>query len=125
MLRANRHDETIGDGSNMARGSGSGGGKTGSPRLAVVISARRRQLGMSRQDLADAAGIPYPTVAQIETAYRGVSPSRLGVIARVLGLDPKELYDVLAAETSEPPAPAPRRVTARSTDLQGGGWYAN
>jgi transcriptional regulator with XRE-family HTH domain len=109
----------------MARGSGSGGGKTGSPRLAELISARRRQLGMSRQDLADAAGIPYPTVAQIETAYRGVSPSRLGVIARVLGLDPKELYDLLAADTSEsPPEPTPPS-TAASRDLQAGSWYAN
>jgi transcriptional regulator with XRE-family HTH domain len=109
----------------MARASASSSGKTGSPRLAELIGARRRQLGMTRQELAEATGIPYPTVAQIETAYRGVSPSRLGVIARVLGLDPKELYEVLAAETSDSPAEAPRRVTGRSTDLRGGGWYAN
>ncbi|HYI59776.1 MAG TPA: helix-turn-helix transcriptional regulator [Microlunatus sp.] len=78
-----------------------GGGKTGSEGLARILRDRREQLGMSRQDLADATGIPYPTVAQIETAYRGVSPARLGVIARVLGLDPKDLYDVLASDGAE------------------------
>ena len=75
-----------------------GSGKTGSDELARVVRERRESLGWTRQQLADATGIPYPTIAQIETAYRGVSPSRLGVIARVLGLDPKELYDVLASQ---------------------------
>ena len=78
-----------------------GGGKTGSETLARILRERREEVGMSRQDLADATGIPYPTLAQIETAYRGVSPARLGVIARVLGLDPKDLYDVLASDGAE------------------------
>ena len=84
----------------MARSSErpDGSGKTGSDELARVVRERRESLGWTRQQLADATGIPYPTIAQIETAYRGVSPSRLGVIARVLGLDPKELYEVLASE---------------------------
>jgi transcriptional regulator with XRE-family HTH domain len=115
-------DDSGGDDSGSVK---TGGGKTGSPRLAELIRARRHQLGMTRQDLADAAAIPYPTVAQIETAYRGVSPARLGILARVLGLDPKELYDVLAADTSGPPEQAPGRVSARSGDLRVGGWYAN
>ena len=68
-----------------------GSGKTGSDELARVVRERRESQGWTRQQLADATGIPYPTIAQIETAYRGVSPSRLGVIARVLGLDPKDL----------------------------------
>lgn len=73
--------------------------KTGSEDLARVVRERREELGLTRQELADATGIPYPTIAQIETAYRGVSPARLGVIARVLGLDPKQLYEVLATES--------------------------
>src|SRR6478735_10756925 len=89
-------DRSIGGVVMMARSSQSGGGKTGSHDLARVIRARRGELGMSRQELADSTGIPYPTVAQIETAYRGVSPGRLGIIARALGLDPKELYELLA-----------------------------
>ena len=106
------------------RADRSDGGKTGSQELARILRERREELGMSRQDLADATGIPYPTVAQIETAYRGVSPARLGVIARVLGLDPKDLYDVLASEGAadsgcarlRPPDRA-RRSAGRSADL--------
>ena len=86
-------------------------GKTGSPELAQLIRDRRQRLGMSRQDLAEATGVPYSTIAQIETAYRGVSPGRLGVIARALQLDPKELYDVLASAPS--PAPPQSRISGR------------
>jgi transcriptional regulator with XRE-family HTH domain len=96
----------------MARPSQSS--KTGSSALARVIRERRKELGLSRHALAEATGVPYPTIAQIETAYRGVSPSRLGVIARVLGLDPKDLYDLLAGETAEPPSGPPP-----------GGWEAS
>lgn len=104
-------------------------GKTGSEDLARIVRERRKALGMSRQELADASGIPYPTIAQIETAYRGVSPARLGVIARVLGLDPKELYDVLASDSADaalaeaaerPPAVARSRIPAGK-----GSWHAN
>ena len=87
-------------------------GKTGSEELARVVRERREELGLSRQELADATGIPYLTIAQIETAYRGVSPARLGVIARALGLDPKELFEVLASQ--EPAA----SVGAASTVVQ-------
>jgi SOS-response transcriptional repressor LexA len=121
-------------------------GKTGSEKLARVVRERRQELGLSRQELADATGIPYPTIAQVETAYRGASPARLGVIARVLGLDPKELYDVLASEgaagrasvppPSPPPSPpssappmsaSPRGGARRSAAPTGaaGRWHAN
>ena len=107
-----------------------GSGKTGSDELARVVRERRESLGWTRQQLADATGIPYPTIAQIETAYRGVSPSRLGVIARVLGLDPKELYDVLASvgETGGPAAPmsaAPTRGRSAQRFRPAGSWHDN
>jgi transcriptional regulator with XRE-family HTH domain len=109
----------------MSRSPSDGSSKTGSERLARLIRHRREHLGMSRQDLAGATGVPYPTIAQIETAYRGVSPSRLGTIARALGLDPAQLYDVLA---SDPPSAAanPARRT-RSTAQAGGDseWLPN
>jgi transcriptional regulator with XRE-family HTH domain len=80
---------------------------------------------MSRQDLADATRVPYPTIAQIETAYRGVSPTRLRMLARALGLDPAELYDALASET--PPAASKpvrqERTTARARGDSG--WLPN
>ena len=95
----------------MARSSQGSNGKTGSNELARVIRERREELGLSRQELADATGIPYPTIAQIETAYRGVSPSRLGVIARALGLDPKELYELLASDPGSPDLVSPAPVS--------------
>src|SRR3954470_8459488 len=95
----------------MSRSPSEGSAKTGSEALARLIRERREGLGLTRQDLADATGIPYPTIAQIETAYRGVSPARLGVIARALGLDPKALYDLLASE-GEADAPVPPLAAA-------------
>ncbi len=109
----------------MSRSPSDGSAKTGSERLARLIRDRREQLGMSRQDLADATRVPYPTIAQIETAYRGVSPSRLGTIARALGLDPAELYDVLASDTP-PEASKPARRTRSAARARGdGGWLSN
>ena len=107
-----------------------GSGKTGSDELARVVRERRESLGWTRQQLADATGIPYPTIAQIETAYRGVSPSRLGVIARVLGLDPKELYEVLASEGEVGEAPAslsaaPARGRSAQRFRAAGSWHDN
>jgi transcriptional regulator with XRE-family HTH domain len=112
----------------MSRSPSEGSAKTGSEALAQLIKGRREALGMSRQELADATGVPYPTIAQIETAYRGVSPSRLGVIARALGLDPAQLYDVLASDPgAAPPAkPARRgRPAARVRSTGEGEWLAN
>src|SRR3954447_21764194 len=99
----------------MSSSSNEGSPKTGSEELARLMRQRREQLGMSRQDLAEATGVPYPTIAQIETAYRGVSPSRLGVIARALGLDPAQLYDVLASDVGVP-APAKPARRGRPTE---------
>jgi transcriptional regulator with XRE-family HTH domain len=109
----------------MSGSSSDGSAKTGSERLARLIRDRREQLGMSRQDLADATRVPYPTIAQIETAYRGVSPSRLGTIARVLGLDPAQLYDALASDTP-PAASNPARQTRSTTRARGDSeWLPN
>jgi transcriptional regulator with XRE-family HTH domain len=109
----------------MSWSPGDGSAKTGSERLARLIRDRREQLGMSRQDLSGATGVPYPTIAQIETAYRGASPRRLATIARVLGLDPAHLYDVLADDTP-PAASGPvgrkRPVTRARGDS---GWLPN
>ena len=107
----------------MARSSSDGSAKTGSARLARLIRDRREELGLSRQDLADRTGVPYPTIAQIETAYRGVSPSRLGTIARTLGLDPAELYEALATDT--PSAASQPASRARPTTRARGDWLPN
>lgn len=109
----------------MPRSPSDGSAKTGSERLARLIRERREQLGMSRQDLADATGVPYPTIAQVETAYRGVSPSRLGMLARALGLDPAELYDVLTSDTPSAGTKPTRRARAISRARGEGEWLPN
>jgi transcriptional regulator with XRE-family HTH domain len=109
----------------MSRSPSDGSAKTGSERLARLIRGRREQLGMSRQDLADATRVPYPTIAQIETAYRGVSPTRLRMLARALGLDPAELYGALASETP-PAASKPARQERTTARARGdSGWLPN
>jgi transcriptional regulator with XRE-family HTH domain len=109
----------------MSRSSSDGSAKTGSERLARLIRDRREQLGMSRQDLADATTVPYPTIAQIETAYRGVSPSRLKTIARALGLDPAELYDVLASDTPPEAGQPGRQARSPARATGDSGWLPN
>ena len=104
---------------------GEGSPKTGSQRLARLIRDRREQLGMSRQELADATAVPYPTIAQIETAYRGVSPSRLTMLARALGLDPAELYGALASETPPPASKPARRGPVTAPGPGDSGWLPN
>jgi transcriptional regulator with XRE-family HTH domain len=105
--------------------SSAGSGKTGSMALAQLIRDRRQQLGMSRQDLADAADIPYPTIAQIETGYRGVSPARLGTIARALGLDPKDMYEVLASDVSSDSIDRTRQSLTSAGRRDERAWHAN
>jgi transcriptional regulator with XRE-family HTH domain len=109
----------------MSRSLSDGSAKTGSERLARLIRGRREQLGMSRQDLADATGVPYPTIAQIETAYRGVSPSRLATIARALGLDPAQLYDALASDTPLAAGKSTRRTRSTSRARGDSEWLPN
>lgn len=110
----------------MSRSPSDGSAKTGSKALGDLLIQRREQLGISRQKLAELSGVPYPTIAQIETGYRGVSPSRLGLIARALGLDPAKLYDVLASDEPEmstrPSARARAQARRRTSDE---GWLAN
>lgn len=109
----------------MARSPGDGGAKTGSDALARLVRDRRERLGMTRHDLAEATGVPYPTIAQIETAYRGASPGRLKVIAGALGLDPADLYAVLAADAAGPSAKPARGGRPAAAARGEGRWLAN
>jgi transcriptional regulator with XRE-family HTH domain len=90
-----------------------------------LIRERREQLGMSRHELAEATAVPYPTIAQIETAYRGSSPSRLGVIARALDLDPADLYEVLTSDAASPSAAPAQHSRSSMRSTGGGDWQPN
>ena len=45
---------------------------------------RRERLGMSRRDLAEATGLSYPYISQLETGYRQPSPAAIQKLADAL-----------------------------------------
>ena len=68
--------------------------KTGDLELGRKIAARREELGMSRKDLAQAASLSYPYIAQIETGYRLPSARHQVALSRVLGVSLDELFGI-------------------------------
>lgn len=80
--------------------AGRGGGKRGSAELAELLRAGREARGMSRRDLADATGLSYPYISQLETADRRPSPEAMHVLARALGVDPGHLFATLSPDES-------------------------
>jgi transcriptional regulator with XRE-family HTH domain len=78
----------------------------GAEQFGRLLAARRHELGLSPRDLADASGLSYPYVSQLETGYRLPSHKALAALARALRMAPNELSaSVLhAASLSEPPA---------------------
>ncbi len=75
--------------------------KTGNEEFGDRLRRAREALGMSRRDLAEATGLSYPYVSQIETGYRMPSAPAMRSLADALGLRPESLFDAV------PPA-APR-----------------
>ncbi len=75
--------------------------KTGNEEFGDRLRRAREALRMSRRDLADATGLSYPYVSQIETGYRMPSAPAMRSLADALGLRPESLFDAI------PPA-APR-----------------
>lgn len=72
------------------------------------IKRRREALGMDRQALADAAGLSYPYISQLETGSRNASYRKQVDIARALGVGlddlfaPEELRDSSLRSTPAP-----------------------
>lgn len=65
-------------------------------QLGIVIRARRSELGLSQEALADAAGIDRSHMGKIERGERNVSVLNLCRIAGALGSEPSAL--LLAAK---------------------------
>lgn len=59
--------------------------------LGRAIKVARAELGLSRKDLAEAARISYPYVADIESGRGRPSSSALLAVARALGMSPSTL----------------------------------
>lgn len=89
--------------------------KTGDLELGRTIASRRDELGMSRKELAEATGLSYPYIAQIETGYRLPSSRHQVPIAKALGLSLDELFKT---EDELPPAKVRRSVPRRRSSLE-------
>jgi transcriptional regulator with XRE-family HTH domain len=73
--------------------------------LGHTIKVRRTDVGMSRQQLADASTISYSYLSAIENGAKAPSTKILRVIADRLGLETKELLALVDARIARSSAP--------------------
>jgi transcriptional regulator with XRE-family HTH domain len=73
--------------------------------LGHTIKVRRTDVGMSRQQLADASTISYSYLSAIENGAKAPSTKILRVIADRLGLETKELLALVDARIERGSAP--------------------
>ncbi len=64
--------------------------------LGRFLEHRRRELGLSRRDLADQSGLSYPYVSQLETGDREPALKTMRALAPVLEVRPEELAALVA-----------------------------
>lgn len=77
------------------------------------VRARRHDLGQSQEDLADACGLHWTFIGQVERGRRNISLHNILKIADGLRMDPGDLVRGLRAPTSLP-APAAERQSVSS-----------
>lgn len=88
------------------------------------IKRRREELGMDRNALAEAAGISYPYISQLETGYRNAShPKQLAIASALgVGLDDlfatEELRDSLASSTPDAGGASPATTPGLSSSVR-------
>ena len=64
--------------------------------LGRFLEHRRRELGLSRRELADRSGLSYPYVSQLETGDREPALKAMRALAPVLDVRPDELAALVA-----------------------------
>ena len=64
--------------------------------LGRFLEHRRRELGLSRRDLAEQSGLSYPYVSQLETGDREPALKAMRALAPVLEVLPEELASLVA-----------------------------
>ena len=64
--------------------------------LGRFLEHRRRELGLSRRDLAEQSDLSYPYVSQLETGDREPSLKTMRALAPVLDVRPEELAALVA-----------------------------
>jgi transcriptional regulator with XRE-family HTH domain len=64
--------------------------------LGRFLEHRRRELGLSRRDLAEQSGLSYPYISQLETGDREPALKTMRALAPVLDVRPEELAALVA-----------------------------
>lgn len=64
--------------------------------LGRFLEHRRHELGLSRRELADKAGLSYPYISQLETGDREPALKAMRALAPVLDVRPEELAALVA-----------------------------
>jgi transcriptional regulator with XRE-family HTH domain len=80
------------------------------------VLLRRRELGMTQQELSEKVGCPYQVISRLESGKQSVLAERLAAIAVALGVSTDYL---LGLSTKRPLAPLRRKA-----DTQGDLWPA-
>lgn len=94
--------------------------KTGNQEFGDLLREAREDRGMSRRDLAEATGLSYPYISQLETGYRLPSPTAIQTLSRVLHVSLDSIFAAITHPADQPPTAPRRRV--RATPL---GWVEN
>ena len=75
----------------MARVSGQHDGEGQLKALGEAVRARRKALGMSQEELADASGMDRSHLGRLERGERNVTLLNIARIATAVGVKPSEL----------------------------------
>lgn len=84
--------------------------------LGRFVESRRSELGLTRRELAEASGLSYPYVSQIETGDREPSLKRLHDLAHALGVGVSQLAELLSGEAWVGGSTRPRATALASQE---------
>jgi transcriptional regulator with XRE-family HTH domain len=69
--------------------------------MRIRINEARKEAGLTQRELSTRLGISQPYLAQLERGERALSTVMQARIASAIGVDPIELVDFMAPDTSE------------------------
>jgi transcriptional regulator with XRE-family HTH domain len=81
------------------------------------LRRRRRLLGLTQQQVAEAVGIRFQQVQKYECGANRVSAARLWQLARALEAPVSYFFDGLEELVDRPPSPAAPRAKAREGEM--------
>lgn len=74
-------------------------------RFAAAIRSRRKEMGLSQDELSARSGLARSYITEVETANRNISLINVGRLARALDLSIASLFTEYGAEVNEAQEP--------------------